>query len=397
MSETPKGKRNHRRLATLSLAWLAISRRKRRSIISIVLLSFVIGSSITIGSTIGQFPTWVSALSTTSPTVLLTYERSSPLVGLIPANSTIPLSDQSAVSSVSGVSDVTPLIVKDLHTSLSGNPSLVVGLDINFWQLSLGLNKGHWPEPNSSQAVIAVSNPSANLPSSLTIGNESFEVVGVALTSDLILVDSVIISYTTAQTLFSLEHSTSVFLIQVNSRADPSIVSNQIDQIDPALETIDLSSSAQLLNTVTEVVSSISNTVVLAEAIFAFVILTTLTISSINTRRWEYGLVSSYAGRTSVFKMILFENWIIFVLAIIPAFSIGIGVLGYFTYYFNLLFGIHVSADFALGAANQTLLGSTTLLLNYTAAFVATTLGSLLAIMIVLPKIISRALVDQQA
>ncbi|MDH2900155.1 MAG: ABC transporter permease [archaeon] len=397
MSETPRDKRNHRRLTTLSLAWLAISRRKRRSIISIVLLSFVIGSSITIGSTIGRFPTWVSALSTTSPTVLLTYERSSPLVGLIPANSTIPLSDQSAISSVSGVSDVTPLIVKDIHTSLSDNPSLVVGLDINFWQLSLGLNKGHWPEPNSSQAVIAVSNPSANLPSSLTIGNESFEVVGVALTSDLILVDSVIISYTTAQTLFSLEHSTSIFLIQVNSRADPSIVSNQIDQIDPALETIDLSSSAQLLNTVTEVVSSISNTVVLAEAIFAFVILTTLTISSINTRRWEYGLVSSYAGRTSVFKMILFENWIIFVLAIIPAFSIGIGVLGYFTYYFNLLFGIHVSADFALGAANQTLLGSTTLLLNYTAAFVATTLGSILAIMIVLPKIISRALVDQQA
>jgi hypothetical protein len=390
------GKRKPRRGNTSKLAYLAISRRKKRSIISIVLLSFVIGSSVTIGATIGQFPNWVSSLSSSSPIVLLAYQRNSPLVGLIPANSTVSLTGQGPISAVSGVSDVTPLIVKDLHTSLSSSPSLVVGLDINFWQLSLGLNKGHWPEPNSSQAVIAVGSPSADPPAALTVDGQSFQVVGVALTSDLILVNSIIISYTTAQNLFSLEHSTSVFIIQVGSRANPTTVANQIDQSDPSLETIDLSSSAQLLNSVTAVVSSISNTVVLAEAIFSFAILTTLTISSINTRRWEYGLISSYGGKGSVFKMILLENWIIFALSVIPAILIGAGVLGYFTYYFNSLVGIHVSASFAFGAATHSLLNPSTLL-NYGAALVATTLGSILAIKIVMPKLIGRTLVDQQA
>lgn len=390
------GKRNYRRGNTLKLAFLAISRRKKRSIISIVLLSFVIGSSVTIGATIGQFPNWVSTLSSSSPTVLLAYQRNSPLIGLIPANSTVPLSDQSTISAVSGVSDVTPLIVKDLRTSLSGSASLVVGLDINFWQLSLGLDKGHWPEPNSSQAVIAVGSPSADPPSALTVDNQNFQVVGVALTSDLILDNSIIISYSTAQDLFSLEHSTSVFIIQVDSRANPTTVANQIDQSNPSLETIDLSSSAQLLSSVTAVVSSISNTVVLAEAVFAFAILTTLTISNINTRRWEYGLVSSYGGRASVFKMILLENWILFALSVLPAILIGVGVLGYFTYYFNSLVGIHVSANFAFGAAAHSLTNPSTVL-NYTAAFVATTLGSILAIRIVMPKLLGRTLVDQQA
>lgn len=361
-----------------------------------MLLSFVIGSSVTIGATIGQFPNWVSTLSSSSPTVFLAYQRNSPLIGLIPANSTVPLSDQSTISAVSGVSDVTPLIVKDLRTSLSGSPSLVVGLDINFWQLSLGLDKGHWPEPNSSQAVIAVGSPSADPPSALTVDNRNFQVVGVALTSDLILVNSIIISYSTAQNLFSLDHSTSVFIIQADSRANPTTVTNQIEQSDPSLETIDLSSSAQLLNSVTAVVSSISNTVVLAEAVFAFAILTTLTISNINTRRWEYGLVSSYGGRASVFKMILLENWILFALSVLPAILIGVGVLGYFTYYFNSLVGIHVSANFAFGAATHSLINPSTVL-NYTAAFVATTSGSILAIRIVMPKLLGRTLVDQQA
>lgn len=384
------------RATTMRLAWLSVSRRKRRSLISILLLAFVIGSSLTIGSTLGQFPTWVSALSTSSPTVLLTYQSSSSLDGLIPANSTVPLSVQPAILSVDGVTSVTPLIVKDLRTSLSSSPSLVVGLDINFWQLSLGLQSGHWPQPNSSEAVITVASPSVSPPSTLTLDNRTFQIVGVALTSDLILVNSIIISYTTAQDLFSLRGSTSIYIIQVESSANSSSIATQINRIDPSLGTINLSGSGQLLNTVSNVVGSISNTVIIAEAIFAFAIIAALTILSINSRRWEYGLVSSYGGRASSFKAILFENWMIFALSIIPAILISVCVLGYFNYYFNLVFGIHVSASSALVAAGNSLMNSITLL-NYIAAFVAITLGSILAIRAVLPKLVSRALADQQA
>jgi hypothetical protein len=380
----------------LKLAWLAISRRRRRTIISVVLLSFVIGSSITVGSTIGQFPTWISALSTSSPTVLLSYQKNSPVVGLLPANSSVPLSDMNSISQISGVTGVTPLIIKDLPTSLSTkDPSLVVGLDINFWQLSLGLNSGHWPKPNSTEAVITEASTSNEIPSSVTIDNTVFTVVGVALTSNLVLVGSIVVSYTTAQSLFSLERSTSVFIIQVNSVADPSKVAASVGQVDPSLATVDLSSSAEILSTVTRIVGTISNTVVFAEAIFAFAILATLSISNMNARRWEYGLVSSYGGRKSVIKQILIENWIIFALSVIPTLLIGIGILGYFTYYFNSLFGVSVSPGLALGSALSSLVNTTTLL-NYVAALIATTLGSILALRIGLPKLLSKTLGDQQ-
>lgn len=382
--------------SSFRLAWLAVSRRRRRTVISVVLLSFVIGSSITVGSTIGQFPTWISALSTSSPTVLLSYERTSPVIGLLPANSTVSLSDMNPISQISGVTSVTPLIIKDLPTSLSTkSPSLVVGLDINFWQLSLGLNSGHWPKPNSTEAVITEASVSGAVPATVTINNVVFSVVGVALTSNLVLVGAIVVSYTTAQDLFSLERSTSVFVIQVDSLADPGKVSTSIDQADPSLATVDLSSSAAILGTVTRIVGTISNTVVLAEAVFAFAILATLSVSSINARRWEYGLVSSYGGRRSAIKMVLIESWIVFALAVVPTLLIGIGILGYFTYYFNALFGVSLSPGTALGSALFSATNATTLL-NYVAALVATTLGSVLAIRVGLPKFLSRTLADQQ-
>jgi hypothetical protein len=387
--------KNSKRPTTLSLAWLAISRRKKRTVISVLLLAFVIGSSITLASTIQQFPTWVSALSGASPTVLLSYQKNSQFVGLLPANSTIPENDLNGISLISGVTDVTPLIIKDLSTSLSNSPSIIVGLDMNFWELGFGLSNGHWPEPNSSQAVIAVSSNSGPNPSTVTIDNQVFQVVGVALTSDLALVNSVIISFSSAQSLFSLQHSVSVFIIQLSSTSDPSKVSSEIGQTDSTLATLDLSSSAQLLNTVTKVIGSISSTVILAEAVFTFAILTTLTVSNIHTRRWEYGLISSYGGKQSVFKIILFENLIIFALAVLPALVIGIGVMGYFTFYFNALFGINLSWSAALNSALANL-SNTSTVLNYLAALVATTLGSVLAIRVVLPRLLSRALVDQQ-
>jgi hypothetical protein len=392
-------KKNHVTLSELRLAWLATSRRRKRTIISVILLSFVIGSSITIGATIGQFPTWVSALSSSSsPGILLSYQKTAPIVGLLPANSTVPLSDLGSISTISGVSGVTPLIIEDQRTSLSSNtPSLIVGLDVNFWQLSLGLNSGHWPQPNSSEAVIAVaSNTPGAIASSLTIDNRDFQVVGVALTSDLVLVNSIVISYATAQTLFGLTRSTSVFLIQTSSVSDPNQISSEISQVDPSLATVDLSSSAQVLNTVSRIVGSISGTVVFIEALFAFAIITTLTISSINSRRWEYGLISSYGGRRSVLRMILEENWIIFALAALPALLIGVGVLGYFTYYFNVLFGNTINASAALNSALRSMANYTTLL-NYISALVAATLGSILAIWIVLPRILAKALTEQQA
>jgi hypothetical protein len=390
-----KGRPN-KQSPTFALAWLAISRRKKRTVISIILLSFVIGSSITIASTIQQFPVWVSALSGASPTLLLSYQKSSQFVGLIPVNSTVSSSDSSGISQIEGVSSVTPLIIEDLKTSFSNSPSIVVGLDLNFWELGLGLNNGHWPAPNSSQAVIAQASGSESTPSTITISNEIFQVVGIALTSDLALSNSVVISYSSAQKLFSLEHSASVFVIQVSSAADPSIVSNEIDQTDSSLATIELSSSTHLLDTVTKVIGSISNVVIFAEATFAFAIISTLTLSNIHTRRWEYSLVSSYGGRHSVFKMILYENWLVFSLAILPALLIAIGVLTYFTTYFNSLFGVNISLETGINSALAELINATTGL-NYLGALISTSLGSMLAIKIVLPKLISRSLVDQQS
>jgi hypothetical protein len=386
--------RETKRLLTLGLAWLAISRRRRRTIISVALLSFVIGSSVTIASTIEQFPTWVSALSGASPTVLLTYQKSSQFVGLVPVNSTLPSSDSSQISQINGVTSVTPLIIEYLKTSLSNDPTIVVGIDLNFWELGLGLNSGHWPEPNTSQAVIALSSDSAAKLSTITISNDAFQIVGIALTSDLALSNSIIISYTSAQSLFSLQHSASVFVIQLSSNSASSKISNEIDQKDSSLATIELSSSAQLLRSVTNVVGSISSTVVFAEAFFAFAILTTLTVSNIHTRRWEYGLISTYGGKRTVFKMILFENWLVFALSILPAFVIAIGVLTYFTYYFNLIFGVSISLGSAFDSTLAKLINITTAF-NYFGALVATSVGSILAIRIVLPKLLSKSLADQ--
>jgi hypothetical protein len=353
------------------------------------------GSSITLGSTMGQFPGWVSALSASSPSVLLTYQKTSPLVGLIPANSTIRDADLQDISMLNGVSSATPLIVKEVHTSLSSNPSLVVGLDINFWQLSLGLNRGHWPAPNSSQAVVTAGSSSDEVPSSIAIAGQDFQVAGVALTSNLVLVGSVVISYATAQRLFKMNNSTSILIIQVSSEANSTFVANEIDKQDASLVTIPLSSSALITSTVTKIVGAISSAIVFVEAFFAFSVLATVTVSSINSRRWEYGLVSTYGGRSSALKLILLENWLIFAIAIIPALILGIGVLGYFTFYFNSLFGAKYSLTSSLVASLGILQNNTTLL-NFVAAFVASTLGSLLAIRIVLPKVLVKALVDQQ-
>jgi hypothetical protein len=380
------------RLVALKLAWLAVARRKRRTIISVLLLAFVLSSSITIGSTIRQFPLWVSALSSSSPGVLLAYERNSPVVGLIPVNSTIPLSDSAELQGISGVEGVTPLILKDLPTTLSPNPSLVVGLDINFWQLSLGLNSGHWPEPNTSEAVVSVASASASVPSTITIQKHAFQVVGVAVTADLVLANAIVISYDTAQKLFSLEGSTSVYVIQIASNADPAVVASEISKVDSGLGTIDLSAtSGQILSTVTKTIRAISSTVVLVDGVFTFAILATLTMSSINSRRWEYGLVSTYGSRSSSLRMILLENWLTFALAVLPALALGIGVLAFFTYYFNALFGTNITALTAATSATESIFNTTTLL-NYIAAFLAAGLGGLVATRAVLPKLQSSLL-----
>ncbi len=387
-------KSSQKRFSVFRLAWLAVSRRKRRTIITVILLAFVIGSSITISSTIQQFPAWVSVLSSaSSPSTLLTYQRTSPLVGLLPANSTIPLSDYNSIKQISGIEQVTPLIVKDLPTSISPEPSLIVGLDINFWELSLGLNSGHWPEPNSSEAVITVGSAAEKTPQTISFNGDQFQVVGIAVTANLVLVNSVIISYTTAQSVFGLDGQASVFVSQIGSSADPTTISNSISDVDPSLATIDLSTSSNLLSTVSAAISTISNTIVFTEGIFAFAILTALTLTSINSRRWEYGLVSTYGGRKSAFRMLLIENWIVYGLAILPALMISFLVLGYFTYYFNQVFGVHLSGYAALTYVVPQVLNATTLL-DYGAAFVAATLGALIATEVVLPKLLNNLLSD---
>jgi hypothetical protein len=295
---------------------------------------------------------------------------------------------------ISGVEQITPLILKDIPTSISpSSPSLVVGLDINFWELSLGLSSGHWPEPNSSQAVVTVATGSTVVPSNVTIKNNTFQIVGVAATSNLVLINSIIISYSTAQDLFGLKGYASVLVSEVSSTVGASTVSSDVAQIDPALATIDLSSSSTLLSTVSASITAISGAIIVAEGVFAFAILTALAISNIHNRRWEYGVLSAYGGRRSSLLMILTESWLIFALSIIPALLIGFFVLGYFTLYFNSTFGVALSPIDALDDTVSKILTTATTL-NYLGAFVAATLGPLIAIRTVFPKHLANLLSD---
>jgi hypothetical protein len=385
--------RSNRRFTSLRLAWLAVKRRKRRSIISIVLLALVIASGITIASTIEEFPTWISALSASSPNILLAYDKNSTFVGLLPVNSTIPISDLGSIQQVNGIVDVTPLIIKDIRTSLSQSPSLVVGLDLNFWQLGLGLNSGHWPQPSTFETVVTVGNAAQQTPSTVTVNGQVFQVVGVAISADLFLVNSIVISYATAQKTFNLGNLSSIFAIQLASNADSTTIASKIAQVDPDLATVDLSTSSQLLGTVSSAANAISSAVVLVEAIFTFAILTTLTLSGISSRRWEYGLISTYGSRASTSKVVLIENWITFALAVIPAAALSIGVLAFFTYYFDSLFGTTISAYTALSSSALTIFNLTTVL-SYVGAFVAATLGTFLAVRTVLRRSPSELLAE---
>jgi hypothetical protein len=370
---------------TVKLAWLAVVRRKRRTIISVVLLSLVIGSSITICSTIGEFPAWISALSASSPNILLTYEKNSQLVGLVPVNSTIPSSDLTAINQIGGIVDVTPLIVKYLPTSLSSNPSIIVGLDLNFWQLGLGLDSGHWPQPGSSEAVVTVGSSLEHVPANVSVAGHVFQVVGVAISANLVLIHSIIIGYTMAQETFALGSNSSIFIAQTSSSSDASAIINQISEIDPNLATFDLSTSSQVQNTVAKATGTISAAIILVDALFAFAILVALTLSGISSRRWEYGLISTYGSRTSALRIVLVENWIVFALSILPALILGIGILGFFTYYFNSLFGAAISPVDALLASGGIISNMITAL-NYLAAFIAATLGAILSGRIILKR-----------
>jgi hypothetical protein len=388
------GNEKHR-FSLLRLAWLATSRRRKRTIITVLLLSFVIGSSLTISSTIQQFPAWVSLLSSTSsPSTLLTYQKNSDLIGLLPANSTVPLRDYDSLKQISGVEQVTPLILKDVPTSLSTpNPSLVVGLDVNFWELSLGLASGHWPEPNSSEAVVTAASGSAKIPSSVTVEDSTFQVVGVAVTSNLVLINSMIISYSTAQNIFGMKGEASLLVSEVSSTVSASAISLEVGQIDSSLATIDLSSSGELLGSIAASIGAISSAIVIAEGIFAFAILCALAVSNIHNRRWEYGVLSTYGGKRSSLRVILAESWLIFALSIIPALLIGFFVLGYFTLYFNSTFGVSLSPLAALEDTIPKIITSTTAL-NYLGAFIAATLGPLVAIRTVFPKSLANLLSD---
>jgi hypothetical protein len=390
------GKNEKHRWPVLSLAWLSVCRRKRRTIISATILAFVLGSSTTLGSTIQQFPVWVGDLSSSSPTVLLAYEKTSPFIGLLPVNSTLPMSDLSPIQQIYGVQDATPLIVKDIPTSLSPNPSLVVGLDVNFWQMGLGLDAGRWPQPNSTQAVVTRGSQTEQVPLTVRIMNQNFQVVGVATTANLVLVHSIIMSYAAAQNLFSLHGLSSVFIISASSRADLDSLKNQIASVDSRIATVDLSTSGQILNAVSGVVGAISGVVVLANSVFTFAILTALTISSINSRRWEYGLVSSYGSSKRTLRLVLFESWLMLIVAALPAFLISVLVLGLFTYYFNILFGNPLFISVAFQSAISNMINLVTIM-NFVAAFVAGTFGAYLASRTILRRQPSELLSDIHA
>jgi len=388
-----EGSTPSRRQTALGLAWLAVSRRKKRTILAITLLSLIMGSSITISSTVAKFPFWISVVSSSVPDILLAYQRNSTFAGLLPMNSTIPDSDLAPIQNIDGVVGVTPLIIEDKPTSLSGTPSLIVGLDVNFWQLGLGLKSGHWPQPNSTEVVIIVGSNQEKAPSSITIGRDSFQVVGVAVTSNLVLIHSVVMSYSTAQRVFLLHNASSILLIQVGPRTDQTGVQKEISSLDPQLATTSLTTSAQIVGTVSTVIAAISNAIVLVTALFTFAVLAALTALNINSRKWEYGLFSTYGGRASALWMMLLEDWFIFALAIIPAGAIGVGVLAFFTYYFNYLFGASITGYQAVASAISSIANLATLI-NFGAAFVAATLGALVASRTVVSKKVSELLAE---
>jgi hypothetical protein len=312
---------------------------------------------------------------------------------LLPENSSVPLQDYNSMKEISGVEQVTPLILKDIATSISSGTSLVVGLDINFWELSLGLSSGHWPEPNSSQAVLTVASGSSAVPSTVVVQNNTFQVVGVAVTSNLVLINSIVISYSTAQNIFAMKGFASILVSEVSSSSNAASISGEVSQIDSSLATIDLSSSNALLSTVSASIGAISSAIVIAETVFAFAILTALTISNIHNRRWEYGVVSTYGARKSSLGMVLAESWLVFALSIIPALLIGFFVLGYFTLYFNTTFGVTLTPLAALADTIPKIMTPTTAL-NYLGACVAATLGPLIAARITFPRYLASLLSD---
>lgn len=378
---------------TLRLAWLSVSRRRKRTIVAVVLLASVMGSSITVSSAVVQMPGWTSTVSASLPNLLIAYQRNATFLGLLPVNSVVPNSDLPLIQGSSGVASATPIIIKYERTSISNSSSIVVGLDINFWQLGLGLSSGRWPQPNSTEAVVILSNGKGSAAPSVELNGSAFRVVGVARTSDLALDNSVVIPFGTAQRLFSLGRSASVFLIQTDPQVDTASIDGEITATDPGLATTSLSPSSQLAGAVSTVVAAISNSIVLVTALFALVIIAVLSILNLNDRRWEYGLVSVYGGRATALKAVLLEDWIVFGLAVPLAAALGTVIFAYFTYYFNSLAGSSINSFQAIATSVPAVLNLTTLV-SLAGAFVAATLGSVLASKTVANRLVSDLLAE---
>jgi hypothetical protein len=371
--------KNLQRLFILRLAWLAVARRRRRTIISVTLLSVVIASSLSIGSTIEQLPVWVSGIAAASPNILLTYQSGSPIVGLLPENSSLPQSYGQSISAVPGVTSVTPLIVKDTGTSLPQERNLVIGLDIDFWQLDLGLKTGHWPEPGTLEAVVTEPNSVEVPPSTILIGNQTFDVVGVAVSADLGLAYSVIISYTTAQKIFNMQGLSSLFISELGPNADPGSVATRIDDLTAtSLTTLNLTPSTSVLKTLTNIVGGISGTIVIVDAAFTFAIIAVLSMYSVNSRRWEYGLLATYGGPAKAVRIILLENLLLFLVSIVPALLIASIVLSSFVVYLNVLAGSALSITRVVADSFKELASNFTLY-QYLADLLSALLGSFLA------------------
>jgi hypothetical protein len=332
-------KGNRRNLVSLKLAWLAVIRRKRRSTLVVLLISIVIASSLSIGSTVEQLPLWVSGIAASSPNIILTYQNGSPIVGFLPENSSLPQNYIQNIENIPGIEGVTPLVVKDVATSLGSKGSLVIGINVNFWQLDLGLRSGHWPQPGTYEAVITEPNTVEVPPSTISIENRTFDVVGMAVSADLGLAYSVIISYTTAQKLFNMQGASSVFISQLSPTADFSTVSKQINDINPSFVTLNLNPAEAILKTLSIVVFGVSGVVVIIDASFTLAIIFMLALFGVNSRRWEYGLLIAYGGGRRSSLMIVLENLILFVVAIIPAILIASGILSLFVIYVNNLAG----------------------------------------------------------
>jgi len=121
--------------------------------------------------------------------------------------------------------------------------------------------------------------------------------------------------------------------------ADFSTVSKQINDINPSFVTLNLNPAEAILKTLSIVVFGVSGVVVIIDASFTLAIIFMLALFGVNSRRWEYGLLIAYGGGRRSSLMIVLENLILFVVAIIPAILIASGILSLFVIYVNNLAG----------------------------------------------------------